>query len=76
MEIRRILTAIIGIAQSVIGVLFAVLALMLILNVIELQTVFNLLPELLPLYLLILGLFSGFSIISGFFLIREWRGTT
>jgi hypothetical protein len=76
MEIRRILTAIIGIAQGVIGVLCGVLVVMLVLNLIEVQTVFNVPPELLPLYLLILGLFSVFSIISAFFLIREWRGIT
>ena len=76
MEIRRILTAIIGIGQEVIGALFAVLVVMLVLNLIEVQRVFNVPPELLPFYLLILGLFSVFSIISGFFLIREWRGTT
>ena len=74
MEIRRILPALIGIAQEVIGVTFGVLAVMLVLNLIQVQTVFNVPPELLPLYLLILGLFSVFSIISGFFLIREWRG--
>ena len=76
MEIRRIVSAIIGVAQGVIGVLFGVLAVMLALNLTEVQTVFNVPPELLPLYLLILGLFSVFSIISGFFLIREWRGNT
>jgi len=76
MEIKRILSAIIGIAQGVIGVIFGVLAVMLVLNLIKVQTVFNVPPELLPLYLLILGLFSVFSIISGFFLIREWRGIT
>jgi hypothetical protein len=76
MEIRRILTAIIGIAQGVIGVLCGVLVVILVLNIIEVQTIFNVPPELLPLYLLILGLFSVFSIISGFFLIREWRGIT
>jgi len=73
MKNRRILSAIIGIAQGVIGVIFGVLALMLVLNLIKVQTVFNVPPELLPLYLLILGLFSIFSVISGFFLIREWR---
>jgi len=76
MEIRSILTAIVGIAQEVIGVVFGVLAVMLFLDLLEVQTVFNMPPELLPLYLLILGLFSFFSIISGFFLIREWRGKT
>jgi len=73
MKIRRILPVIIGIAQGVIGVLFAVLAVMLFLNLLEVQTVFNVPSELLPIYLLILGLFSIFSIISGYFLIREGR---
>ncbi len=73
MEKRRILSAIFGIAQGIIGVLSVVLAVLLFLNILELQTVFNAPPELLPLYLLILGLFSIFSVISGFFLIREWR---
>lgn len=73
MKIRRILTALTGIAQEVIGVLSGVLAVMLFLNLLEVQTVFNLPPEILPLYLLILGLFSIFSVISGYFLIREGR---
>jgi len=73
MNKRRILSAIFGIAQGIIGVLSVVLAVLLFLNILELQTVFNVPPELLPLYLLILGLFSIFSVISGFFLIREWR---
>lgn len=73
MKIRRILTALTGLAQEVIGVLFSVLAVMLFLNLLEVQTVFNVPSELLPIYLLILGLFSIFSIISGYFLIREGR---
>ncbi len=72
MNKRRILSAIFGIAQGIIGVLSIVLAVLLFLNILEIQTVFNAPPELLPLYLLILGLFSAFSVISGFFLIREW----
>ena len=72
MENRRILSAIFGIAQGIIGVLSLVLAVLLFLNILEVQTVFNAPPELLPLYLLILGLFSIFSVINGFFLIREW----
>jgi len=73
MENRRILSAMFGIAQGAIGVLSAVLAVLLFLNILEVQTVFNVPPELLPLGLLILGLFSVFSVISGFFLIREGR---
>ena len=72
MNKRRILSAIFGIAQGIIGVLSLVLAVLLFLNILEVQTVFNAPPELLPLYLLILGLFSIFSVINGFFLIREW----
>ena len=72
MENRRILSAIFGVTQGVIGVLSAILAVMFYLNILEVQAVFNLPPELLPLYLLVLGLFSGFSVVSGFFLIREW----
>lgn len=72
MENRRILSEIFGITQCVIGALSAVLAVMLYLNFLEVHAVFTLPPELLPLYLLILGLFGGFSIVSGLFLIREW----
>jgi len=73
-ENRRIMLAIFGIAQGAIGLLSAVLAVLLSLNILEVQAVFNVPPEFLPLYLLILGLFSVFSVVSGFFLIREWRG--
>ena len=74
MENRRILSAIFGVAQGIIGILSAVLAIMLFLNLLEVQTIFNVPPEFLPLYLLILGLFSAFSIINGLLLIRErWR---
>jgi hypothetical protein len=72
MENRRILSIIFGIAQGAIGVLSAVVAVLLFLNIIEVQTLFNAPPDFLPLYLLILGLFSIFSIINTFFLIREW----
>ena len=72
MENRRILSAFFGITQGVIGVGCAILAVLLFLNILEVQSIFNLPPELLPLYMLILVVFSLFSIINGFFLIREW----
>jgi hypothetical protein len=72
MENRRILSAIFGIIQGVIGGLSAILAIMLFLNILEVQAVFNMPQELLPFCLLVLGLFSVFSFVSGFFLIREW----
>ncbi|MGD9130521.1 MAG: hypothetical protein PVH73_02980 [Candidatus Bathyarchaeota archaeon] len=76
MEIRRIVTAVAGIAQSTIGVSFAVLAVLLFFNILEVQAVFNVSTEFLPIYLLFLGLFSIFSMLSGLFLIREWRRKT
>ena len=73
MEIRRIVTAVTGIAQSAVGVLSAVLVVLLFFNILEVQTVFDVPAELLSLYLLFLGLFSVFSVLGGLFLIREWR---
>jgi hypothetical protein len=71
MENRRILSAIFGVAQGIIGISSAVLAVMLFLNMVEIQTVFNLPSEFLPLCLLVLVLFGAFSIINGLLLIRE-----
>lgn len=73
MKISRVLTAILGGVQGAIGVVVMVLALMLYLNMLEVQTIFSLPPELLPFYLMVLGLFSLFSIISGLYLIRGGR---
>jgi uncharacterized membrane protein YozB (DUF420 family) len=76
MKIRKVVAAVTGLAQEVIGLLSAVLAVMLFFGFLEVQTVFNLPAEFLPLYLLILVLFSLFSIASGVFLIREGRRRT
>lgn len=73
MKISRVLKAIVGGVQGAIGVGGMVLALMLYLNMLEIQTIFSLPPELLPFYLMVLGLFSFFSIISGLYLIRGGR---
>lgn len=71
MGVRGIVSAILGLAQSAIGVLAAVWTVMLFLGINEIHAVFDVPLELLPIYLLILGLFSLFSIISGVLLIRE-----
>jgi len=76
MKIRKVIAVVTGLAQEAIGLLSAVLTVMLFFDLLEVQTVFNLPPEFLPLYLLILVLFSLFSIASGVFLIREGRGRT
>ena len=70
MNLKRILSAVIGIAQEGIGMLAAILAVLLLLNIVKVDTVFSLPSELLPFYVLILGLFSTLSIISGLILIR------
>jgi len=74
MNKRRIISAIVGVIQSIVGFISAILAILLFLNILEVQIIFSIDPELLPLYLLIIGLFSTFSVISGLFLIRESRG--
>jgi len=71
MGVKRILVAIVGIAQGAIGVLAGILACILYFNFLGVQTTLNVSAELLPLYLLILSVFSFFSVISGFFLIHE-----
>jgi hypothetical protein len=76
MKIRKVIAAVTGLAQEAIGLLSAVLALMLFFDFLEVQTIFNLPAEFLPLYLLILAFFSLFSIASGIFLIREGQGRT
>jgi len=72
MENRRILSIIFGVAEGGIGILAGAATVMLFFNFFEIQTVFNLPAEFLPIYLLVLALLSFFSIVNGFFLIREW----
>ena len=71
MRVRRILVTIVGVAQEAIGVLAGVLACILYFNFLGVQTTLNVSTELLPLYLLILSVFSFFSVTNGFFLIHE-----
>ena len=71
MRVRRILVTIVGVAQEVIGLLAGVLAFILYFNFLGVQTTLNVSTELLPLYLLILSVFSFFSVTNGFFLIHE-----
>ncbi|MFQ5999814.1 MAG: hypothetical protein ACE5J6_03450 [Candidatus Bathyarchaeia archaeon] len=72
MRVKRILVAIVGIAQSAMGVLSFILACILYFDFLGIQTTLNVPAELLPLYLLILSVFGFFSIINGFFLVHEW----
>jgi len=73
MKKRRILSAIVGIIQGVIGISFGAIAVLLVASIIEVQALLNTPSEFMPLYILILGLFSIFSVVSGLFLVREGR---
>lgn len=74
MQIQRILSAIIGITQAAIGLLSGISAILLGLDIIDIKEVVIAPPEFLVIYVLTLSLFSLFSVISGLFLIRDWRG--
>jgi hypothetical protein len=71
MEIRKLLLTMLGITQGGLGVFSGILTIMLGLNIIEVQAVLTVPPELLPLYILFFGLFSIFSVINAFFLVRK-----
>jgi hypothetical protein len=73
MEINRAVSAMVGILQTVLGVAFGLLTILLGLEMVDIQTILSTPPEFLPLYLMAFGLFSGFSVINAVFLIREWR---
>lgn len=74
MKHRRILSAVFGVLQSIIGIILAILVAVLFFNIFEVRIILNITAELLPLYLIVFGLFSIFSLINGFFLIRESQG--
>jgi ABC-type microcin C transport system permease subunit YejE len=74
MRIQRILSVIIGFTQALIGFFSGVSAILLGLNIIDIQEVLIAPPEFLIIYIFALSLFSLFSVISALFLIHEWRG--
>jgi len=71
MKAKRIIAVIVGITQGAIGIVALILVGLLCLNLLDIQTMLNVSTELLPLSLLILSVFGFFSVISGFFLLRE-----
>ena len=73
MEAKRAISTIVGILQTVLGVAFGLLTVLIGLEMVDVQTILSTPTEFLPLYLLAFGLFSGFSVINAVFLIREWR---
>jgi hypothetical protein len=71
MTVKRTLSAVIGMAQGAIGMLALILVCILYFNILNIQTTLNVSPELLPLSLLLLGVFGFFSVMSGVFLLHE-----
>lgn len=72
MKIRRTLTVIVGIMQSMIAVLIVIFACGIYFNFFGIQTSLNAAVESLYLHILALLVFGSFSIISGLFLVHEW----
>ncbi|MFB0501917.1 MAG: hypothetical protein ACETVP_05545 [Candidatus Bathyarchaeia archaeon] len=71
MRPRRILVAIVGTVQGLIGVLAVIFAYILYIDFFGLQAWLNVTAEFLPLHMLALIVFGSFSIMSGLFLLTE-----
>ncbi len=71
MKARRILSRIVGIAQTVIGCSIMLFAFFIFYNILDLQTVFSFPSEAIGLYLWTFIIFGLLSIISGLFLFYE-----
>jgi len=71
MEVRKIVSKVVGVAQSGIGVLAIIFGYILYYNLFDIQRMLNLSVQNVPLYILLLFIFGLLSVISGFFLIYE-----
>ena len=71
MEARKIVSKVVGVAQSGIGVLAVIFAYILYYNLFDIQGMLNTSAQNAPLYMLILLIFGLLSVISGLFLIYE-----
>lgn len=72
MKIRKILTVIVGIIQSITAASIVIFACFIYLNLFDVQTWLNAATEFYHVHLLALLVFGFFSIISGLLLIQEW----
>jgi len=72
MKIRRTLTVIVGIIQSMIAMLTVIFACSLYFNFFGIQMLFDVVAESLYFHILALLIFGFFSLISGLFLVYEW----
>lgn len=71
MQIRRILTGIVGVVQSIIGVLAVIFACIAYFDFFAVRNWLNANLGTLPFHLTVILAFGVFSIISGLFLIQE-----
>ena len=71
MEVREIVSNVVGVAQSGIGVLAIIFGYILYYNLFGMQGMLNASAQNVPLYFLFLFIFGLISVISGFFLIYE-----
>jgi len=71
MEVRKIISRVVGVAQSGMGVLAVIFAYLLYYNLFDVQGMLNASAQNAPLYMLLLLIFGLFSVISGLFLIYE-----
>jgi len=71
MEVRKIVSKVVGVAQSGIGVLAIIFCYILYYNLFDIQGMLNVSAQNVPLYMLVLLIFGLISVISGFFLIYE-----
>jgi len=71
MEVRKIVSKVVGVAQSGIGVLAIIFGYILYYNLFDIQDMLNASAQNVPLYFLFLFIFGLISVISGFFLIYE-----
>lgn len=72
MDVKRILTMVVGVAQSIIALSTLIFACCLYFNLFNLQKLLNIVAEHLYFYVSTLLVFGFFSLISGLFLVYEW----
>jgi len=72
MDVRRALAMIVGVVQITMAVLAVIFACIIYFNVFGFQTGLNVAVESCYFHVLVLFVFSLFSIISGLFLVHEW----
>jgi len=71
MEVRKVVSKVVGVAQSGIGVLAIIFGYILYYNLFDIQGMLNVSAQNVPLCILLLFIFGLLSVISGLFLFYE-----